>query len=124
MAFDLKSFNLPSFTAAASLATKKFHAVKITAADTVNICTGATDVPVGILQNAPASGEACEIPEGGIVKAICGGVVAAGNWVGTDANGKLVVKSADKDYVLGQALEAGADGTIIAVLMRPCYLAA
>ena len=124
MSFDRHGSMLPGLKAAADLSAKQFYCVEITAAGTVNVCNAAADVVVGILQNKPVAGEACEIPEEGIVKGIASGVIAVGAWVGTDANGKLVAKTTDKDFVYGQALEAGAvDGDIIAVLVRPHYLA-
>jgi hypothetical protein len=125
MAFARHDSMIPGLKAAASLITKQFYCMEITAAGTVNLCNAATDVVVGILQNKPVSGEACELPLSGIVKGIAAGVIAVGAWVGTDANGKLVAKTTDKDYVYGQALEAAAaDGDIIAVLIRPHFLAA
>jgi len=124
MAFDRHDTMLPGLKAAVSLITKQFYCMEISAAGTVNLCDAATDKVVGILQNKPGADEACELPLSGIVKGIAAGVIAVGAWVGTDAAGKLVAKTTDKDYVYGQALEAaGADGDIIAVLIRPHYLA-
>lgn len=123
MAFSKPAGAIPGLKAAADLSAKQFYCVEITAAGTVNVCNAATDAMVGILQNKPVSGEACEIPEGGIVKGIAGAAISAGAWVGTDANGKLVAKTTDKDFAYGQALEAAtADGDIIAVLVRPTFL--
>ena len=124
MSFERHDTMFPGHKAAASLITKQFYCVKISAAGAVNVCSGAADKMVGILQNKPVAGEACEIPLSGIAKGIAAGVIAVGAWVGTDAAGKLVAKTTDKDFVYGQALEAaGADGDIIAVLIRPHYLA-
>lgn len=122
MAFEKHGAMIPSLKAAVDLSTKQFHCLEVTAADTVNVCNGATDVVVGILQNKPVAGEACEIPESGIVKGICGGAINVGQWVGTDGNGQLVAKTVDKDFAYGIALEAGAASRIIAVLVRPCFL--
>ena len=123
MSFEKHSAMIPGLKAAVDLSAKQFYCVELTAADTVNVCGAATDVVVGILQNKPVAGEACEIPESGIVKGIAGGVIAVGQWVGTDAAGKLVAKTTDKDFVYGIALEAGVDNRIIAVLIRPNFLA-
>jgi len=124
MSFEKHGSMLPGLKAAVSLVAKQFYCVELTAAGTVNLCDAATDKVIGILQNKPVAGEACEIPESGIVKGIASGVIAVGAWVGTDAAGKLVAKTTDKDFVYGLAFEAGAvDGDIIAVLVRPHYLA-
>ncbi len=122
MSFEKHTGMIPSLKAAADLSAKQFYCVELTAADTVNVCNAATDVVTGILQNKPVAGEACEIPESGIVKGICGGNINVGQWVGTDANGQLVAKTTDKDFAYGLALEAGAASRIIAVLVRPCFL--
>lgn len=122
MSFEKHGGMLPTFKAAVDLSAKQFHCLEITAADTVNVCNGAGDVVLGILQNKPVAGEACEIPENGIVKGICGGAITVGQWVGTDANGQLVAKTTDKDFAYGIALEAGAANRIIAVEIRPCFL--
>src|SRR5512137_1919614 len=123
MAFETGR-RIPGLKAAADLSTKQFYCVELTAADTVNVCNAATDKVIGTLQNKPnAAGQAAEVSSAGdIIKGIAGGAISVNDWVGTDANGKLVAKSTDKDFALGLALEAGADGTIISVLVRPNYL--
>jgi hypothetical protein len=125
MAFGTNGTIPGGFKAAADLSAKQFYCVEITAADTVNVCNAATDPTIGILQNKPVADEACEIAgaPGSIGKGICAGAITVGQWVGTDANGKLEAKTTDKDFALGQALEAGAADRIIAVLFRPCFIA-
>jgi len=124
MSVELITSRLPAHKAAADLSAKQFYLVEITAADTVNVCNGATDVPVGVLQNKPVSGEACEIAHrpGDICKVKLGGTVTVGAWVGTHTDGTAVAKTTDKDFAIGRALEAGDAGAIVAVLISPCYL--
>lgn len=121
MAYGVSVFNLPGHKAAADYSTKQFRCVKVSAADTVSVCSGATDKAVGILQNKPGQYQAAEVAVLGIAKGICGDTVTAGAQVGTDANGALVAKTTDLDHVIGVALEAGASGTIIAVLLTGPY---
>jgi hypothetical protein len=124
MSFGQNGTIAAGLKAAADLSAKQFFLVEITAADTVNVCNAAGDYPVGAIQNKPLAGEAVELAgcPGCVVKVKAGGVVAVGDWVGTDANGKAIAKTADKDFAVGRALEAGVDGRIIAVLWLPTFL--
>lgn len=126
MSYEKRAFG-DSFAAAADYSAKQFWPVKLTAANTVAVCSGATDVPIGILQNKPKSGEAADVLMLGVTRGVSDGsgtAIAPGDWVGSGAAGKLVKKASDKDYAIGQALEASsADGTVISVLLRgPVYL--
>lgn len=110
------------FKAAANLSSKQYYAVEVTAADTVNVCNAATDVVIGVLQNKPeAAGHAARVRVFGKTQAITDGSsvnIAAGDWLGTNATGKLV-KKATADYgVCAIANGAStADGTIIEVYL-------
>ena len=57
MAYESPGIDIGTFTAAADLSAKQFYFVKLASATTVNVCTAITDLPIGILQNDPASGE-------------------------------------------------------------------
>lgn len=70
----------------------------------------------GVLYSAPGSGEAGEVQLlGGILRVECGGTIAAGANVASNATGEAVVATTG-EVILGRALEAGADGRIISVL--------
>lgn len=124
------NFTPETFVAGADLRTSQFLAVELStsATDTVSACNNAGDVPVGILQNKPNSGEAALVAgrPGDIVPALSDGSgtsISRGDWVGTDGGGKMVKKSTDKDFAFGRALDPStADGTIIRVLVQPTYL--
>ncbi len=107
--------------AVADYSLKQFYAVKLTAGGdntrTVTLCSGAGDEAIGLLQDAPALGQACQVAVGGEAKGIAGGVFAAGAKLGTDANGKLVAKTANKDWCFAIAQEAGVDTRIVSVLI-------
>jgi len=110
--------------AAADLSDKQFYIVEITGADTVNVCDAATDVPFGVLQNDPKSGETAVIAyaDGEITKVVSDGsatAIAIGDQLGTNASGKAVKKTLSGELVLGRALEASsADGIIIAMVIE------
>jgi hypothetical protein len=74
---------------------------------------------VGVLQDKPKSlGDASEVQplDGSISKVLCGGTITAGAQVATDVAGKAVA-AVSTNFILGNALEAGATGKIISVLL-------
>lgn len=111
--------------AGADLSAKRGYAVEIGSTGTVTACNGATDVPYGILLNAPVSGEDALIGKLGIASAIVAAAspnIAIGDWLGTGAAGKLVKKSTNNDLVCARALEAAtADDVFITVELFPPF---
>ena len=72
---------------------------------------------IGILMNNPNQYEAAEVAYAGVAKVVVGsGGVTAGNVLQSDANGAAIAAS-DEDYCLAKALETGAAGSIISVLL-------
>lgn len=102
--------------AGADLSAKQFYFVKLSAGEVV-LCSGATDVPMGVLLNAPADGELAEVAVFGGVKVVASGDLAVGGQIGTDANGKAAVYAPGTDttkYIVGTLVEdPGADGDIV-----------
>lgn len=92
--------------AAANLATKQFHAVKITAARAVNLSTVAGEKVFGILQNNPASGEAATVMRIGLTKVVAGAAIAAGAAVMAGADGRVITAATTGSTIIGHALEA------------------
>lgn len=115
-------FEAETLKAAADLSAKQYFAVELTANEwECNLCNAATDIPFGLLQNKPKINEAGTVAVRGVSKAVVdgnAGAIAIGDWLGTDANGKLVKKSADKAVVLARAMQAATvDGAIITVYL-------
>lgn len=101
------------------LDTKQYFFVKETA-NGIEVCSGATDRPCGILQNDPKAGESAQVMRLGKSKLVAGGTIAVSDQIGTDANGKGDKKIAGTDtteYVCGSACEAGALNEIITVIV-------
>ena len=129
MAWEIP-YGKATYRAHADLRLCQFHYVKFTAAtnDEVELCSAATDIPCGILQNAPNTGEPAEVMHIGIskVRVGAGGAIAAGNLVGTDAAGHCDPKIAGVDvteYIVGQCIEgaaANAIGTVTINGLNPC----
>lgn len=97
-----------SYTAGADLSAKQYYAMKFSAAKTVTVCAALTDVPCGILQNAPASGGTAVVMHLGRSKVSSDSALSAGNLIGTSADGQLDPKTIGTDtthYVIGQVVE-------------------
>lgn len=114
---------LMGFTASADLSAKQYYFVKLSGAGTVTVCAAATDVPVGVLQNAPASGGAAEIVALGVSKVSSDAALSRGNLIGTSADGQADAKTVGTDtteYVVGQVLQATGAAGDLAVAMINC----
>ena len=103
------------------LSTKQYYFVEMGgAAGQIDVCDNAGDLVLGVLQNKPnAANKLCAIRVMGTTKVVCSNTVTEMARVGTSADGKCVVKSTDADLVAGIALEAGAAGDIIEILLTP-----
>lgn len=79
------------------------------------------DVPVGVLQNVPNSGEAATVILMGISKCIAGGTVNAGQKVSTAATGFATETLSDglALAVFGRAMTAASSGGIFTILLHP-----
>lgn len=107
MAVEGPQIKLAGYTASADLSAKQYYAVKVSGALTVTVCAATTDIPIGILQNAPTSGQAAEICVIGHTKISCDAAVTRGAPIGTSADGQLATYAAGTDttkYSIGQAL--------------------
>lgn len=123
MAFEQPLFKLTGLKAGADLSGKQFYFVKLSAADTVAVCAAATDVPIGILQNKPASGEIAEVMCVGVSKVSADAALSVGNLVGTSADGQADAKTVGTDtteYVCGQVLTATSNAGELASVAINC----
>jgi hypothetical protein len=106
-----------TFTAGEDLSAKQFHFVKVDNGNgTVKAVDGATDRPVGVLQNAPTSGQAAEVTIVGGTKVECGGSASAGQPIFSSASANAVTlafgTTGSAAFVVGSFVEAAAAGTI------------
>ena len=103
-----------SKVAAADLSAKQYYAVKLDSAGKVTTCTATTDVPFGILQNAPVTNEAASIAPvngGGSSYVYLSGTIASAALVTIDANGAASADAAT-NYNIGQIEAGGAVGEL------------
>jgi hypothetical protein len=116
MAYEAAQVKVGQFTASADLSAKQYHFVKMSGNNTVTVCAAITDVPIGVLQNNPTSGQAAEVCLFGISKVVADGNLAAGNVIGTSLDGQADAITAGSDttvYVMGIALNAASAGETV-----------
>lgn len=110
MAIEHRGTMLPGLIAGADLSAKQYHALRVTAAFTVDATNSAGMACVGVLQNKPsASGQAAEVMQSGITKAVAGAAVSAGAEVMAGADGRIITAATAGSNVIGIALEAAAN---------------
>lgn len=120
MAYESPGTDIGTFTASADLSAKQFYIVKMSGDNTVTVCAAVTDVPIGVLQNTPASGEQAVVRVAGISKVSADATLAAGDIIGSSADGQaqpVAQGSETTVYNVGQALTGGAAGTLQSALI-------
>lgn len=121
MAYESVGTDLGFFTAAADLSSKQFYFVKLASSSTVNVCAAVTDKPIGILQNKPESGEQAVVRVFGVSKVSADATLAAGDVIGTAADGQaqpISLGSETTVHVCGQAIEAGSAGETLTAFIN------
>lgn len=112
-----------TFIAGADLSAKQFYFVKLSANNTVVACSGATDKPIGILQNDPASGGEANVCMVGVTKVSADAALTAGNLIGTSADGQADPKTPGTDtteYICGQVISGVSNAGEIATVAINC----
>lgn len=117
MAWELALGCIGNLVADSSMASNQYKIVKMsTTNNTFSLCSVDGEVPLGILQDDPASGDAGSIMVLGVSKVVAAETLTAGDFYGTGASGtaKIIegtVTGADVgDMVLGQVLVGAAAG--------------
>ncbi len=120
MAFELPGQILP-MEAGGNISASQFRFVTLASDGQVDL-TGAasTNRPIGVLQNKPAAaGLDASVMVDGVTKLFCGETIAIGDLITPSASVAGGADDADTstDVILGQALEGGDVGEIIAVYL-------
>ena len=117
MATTLQPNLLTGLKAGADLSSSQYKAVKLDASGDV-VIAGAGEQAIGLLQNAPISGDYAQVAwvgGGGLVEA--GAAINEGDFLKVDANGDVIATTTATDFVIGRAKQAAADGDITEVLV-------
>ena len=123
MAYEISNYSVKvTLVAAADLSSKQYTFVKLDSDGKVAAASGATDIPIGVLQNAPTAGQEAEVLVVGGTKIVAGAAIGEGALVGTSSAGKAVALVAGTDttkYVVGTLLtESAADGNIVTAVIN------
>ena len=123
MAYEISNYSVKvTLVAGADLSALQYNFVKINSSGQAVACAAATDIPVGVLQNAPTSGQEAEVLVVGGTKIVAGAAIGEGAQVGTGSTGKAVALVAGTDttkYVAGTLLtESAADGNIVTAVIN------
>ena len=123
MAYEISNYSVKvTLVAGADLSSKQYNFVKLNSSGEAIAAAAATDIPVGVLQNAPTSGQEAEVLVVGGTKIVAGAAIAEGAQVGTFSAGKAVALVAGTNttkYVVGTLLtESGADGNIVTAVIN------
>jgi hypothetical protein len=112
-----------TFLAGESLADMQYRFVHLANDTTVDMMDSATEYPIGILQNNPASGEMAVVRIQGTSKLVMNAAVAVGallkaEYVGASDNGKGDAADTQGDHIRAVCLKAsGAEDDIGTVLL-------
>jgi hypothetical protein len=123
MAYEVAGYALRiTLVAGADLSTKQYFFVKINTSGQAVLCSGATDKPIGVLQNNPESGEEAAIVVIGGTKLVASASLDEGDLIGTAASGKADAKTPGSDtteFVVGTVIAAaGADNEILTAVVN------
>lgn len=107
MSQAIRDFEKSFVCGATTLAAKQYYIVKQHTDGTMILAAAGTDKLVGVLQNAPAVGQAALVRFLGTTKVVAGGTISVGAWVTADSAGKAVATTSASDVVLGTYLGTG-----------------
>lgn len=105
-----------SLNASADLRTHTQKFVVVSGVRTVNVA-GAGVAAIGVLENAPNTGEAATVTYKGICKVICGAAVTAGAKVMSNASG-LAITATATNHVVGIAVSTTANANEILEIIK------
>jgi len=107
MAYDITGGStVVSFEAAGDLSSSQYKLVKLDANGKVVIVAATTDIPVGVLQNAPASGGTASVLVCGVSKVSADASINEGVMLKTSADGQVTTISMDAAHAADETLTA------------------
>lgn len=104
MSFEIPGQTLGVLVAGEDLSGAQYLFMKLHGATGRVIKAGAGEASIGVLQNKPSSGHACEIDRNGVSKVQFAATMDAGVQVTPDTNGKAVAATTS-NWVAGITLE-------------------
>lgn len=124
MAFEISNYSVKvTRVAGADLSALQYTFVKQNSSGQVVAVAAATDIPLGVLQNAPTSGQEAEVLVVGGTKLKAGATVTLGTHfiLGTTSAGAATPLAAGTDttkYILGVPLATAASGDVMSAVIN------
>lgn len=118
MAYEFSNYAVKTtLVAGADLSAKQYHFVKIdNGTGNAVLVNGATDRPVGVLQNNPIAGQEAEVLIVGGTKVVAGGTASAGQPLFASASGNAVTltfgTTGSAAYAVGTFVTAGSASAV------------
>jgi hypothetical protein len=113
---NAKKIHTESWATTEDLSSNQYYGVTMSGDRTVDLQDALTDIPAGILQNKPTSGQVADVLVAGRTPGVAAEAITAGQQVRIDAAGKFAIFAVDTDttaYCCGYCVVgAGADGEI------------
>jgi hypothetical protein len=110
-----------SYEAAEDLSSDQYRIVVLDTGE-VRRPNATSDIPLGVLQNAPAAGEAASVRLIGVSKIVFGETVAENEWIKLEYNdaadaGKGLDADVALDLAIGRCLKGGAEDELGEILL-------
>lgn len=120
MAYEIPGFKLGTLLAGADLTGSQYRFVKVNSSGVVVAVAAITDNPIGVLQNAPASGMPCEIMVMGVSKVKAFAALVAGVNLGCGTDGRGLTAATAGTTICGVVLEPVSNQNELATAMINC----
>lgn len=122
MAYEISNYSVKvTLVAAADLSAKQYHFVKLDTNGKAAAIAAITDVPIGVLQNAPLAGQEAEVLVSGGTKLVASEAITLPAFLSVSSAGKAdkVAVTDTTQYVVAQALTAaGADAEVFTAVVN------
>jgi hypothetical protein len=122
MAYEFSNYSVKvTLVAGADLSAKQYNFVKLNSSGQAIAVAAITDVPVGVLQNAPTSGQEAEVLIVGGTKLVASEAITLPAFLSVASTGKAdkIATTDTTQYVVGQAITAaGADADVITAVVN------
>jgi hypothetical protein len=122
MAYEISNYSVKvTLVAAADLSALQYHFVKLDSAGKAAAVAAITDIPIGVLQNAPLAGQEAEVLVSGGTKLKGVEAITLPAFLSVSANGRgdKIAITDTTQFVVGQALTAsGAQNEILTAVIN------
>jgi hypothetical protein len=123
MAYEISNYSVKvTLVAAADLSALQYHFVKLNSDGEAAEVAAITDIPIGVLQNAPTAGQEAEVLVAGGTKLKAVEAIALPAFLSVSANGRAdkIAVTDTTQFVVGQALTAGGGANEIITAVVNC----